>query len=62
MLAVIAAILFVVSWFEHGAKATGVPIWFNSEGLKIAGLVFLALSLIWHPTIPVVRRQPPPPQ
>lgn len=56
MLAVIAAILFAVAWVIHGSGAH-MPVWFNAEGLALAGLVCLALSLIWHPVIPVVRRQ-----
>lgn len=56
MLAVIAAILFAVAWVIQGSGAH-MPIWFDWNGLALLGLIFLALSLIWHPVIPVARRQ-----
>lgn len=46
MLAVIAVILFSVSWVLHGSRAS-VPVWFDWQGLLLLGLVFVALHLIW---------------
>ena len=54
MLAIIGAICFAISWFIHGSGASGVPVWFNWQGLAVLGLVFVALHLIWP--IPL-RRQ-----
>ena len=54
MLAVIAAIGFAVAWVIHGSGAH-MPVWFNAEGLEIAGWVLLALHLVWP--IPVRRSQ-----
>lgn len=47
MLGVIAAILFAVSWFEHGAGSGHVPAWFNWQGTMVLGLFFLALHAYW---------------
>lgn len=57
MLAIIAAILFVLAWFEHGAKVTGVPAWFDWQGLALLGLVCVAADLFW----PVWRGRRVPP-
>ena len=54
MLAIIAAICLAISWFEHGAKASGVPAWFDSQGLLILGLLFAVLHLCW----PIPLRRP----
>lgn len=54
MLGIVAVILFAISWFEHGAGASNVPAWFNSEGTLILGFVFLALHLVW----PIPLRRP----
>lgn len=42
MLAVIAAILFAISWVLHGAGAH-MPVWFDVRGLALLGFVLLAL-------------------
>jgi hypothetical protein len=47
MLAVLGAVFFAIGWFEHGAHASGVPVWFDSEGMKLIGLVLVALHLVW---------------
>lgn len=47
MLAIVALILAVIAWFEHGAKVTGVPAWFDSYGLAVLALAALAAHLFW---------------
>lgn len=54
MLAVLALILFVVSWFEHGSAATGIPVWFDWQGVALLGLACVAAHLFW----PSWRRPP----
>lgn len=56
MLAILAALLFGFAWLLHGSGAH-MPVWWNWEGMALLGLVSLALSLIWHPVIPVRRQQ-----
>lgn len=56
MLAILAAILFSIAWFIHGAGVTNVPAWFNWQGLALLGLICLALSVAW-PVITGWRRQ-----
>jgi hypothetical protein len=46
MLAIIAALLFGFAWLIHGAHAS-MPVWFNADGMALAGLVLLALHLVW---------------
>lgn len=54
MFAIIALILFVLAWFEHGAHVTGMPAWFDSTGLMLLGLAALAAHGFW----PLWRRPP----
>lgn len=61
MLAIIAALFFGFAWLLHGTGAH-ITVWFSVDGMTLLGLASLALSLVWHPVIPVVRRQSPPPQ
>jgi hypothetical protein len=51
MFAVIATVLFAISWFEHGAGSGSASAWFNSQGTLILGLVALALHMCapWTP-------------
>jgi len=43
MLAVLAAILFAVSWVLHGIGPAHIPVWFDWQGVALLGLVSLAL-------------------
>jgi hypothetical protein len=47
MLAVVAAILLAISFFERGAGAGHVSAWFGWQGTMVLGLFFLALHLAW---------------
>lgn len=55
MFAVIALILFVLSWFVH-ASHTSMPSWFDSTSLMLLGLAALALHGFW----PLWRGPRPP--
>jgi hypothetical protein len=54
MFAIIGLILFIIAWFEHGSRATGVPAWFDWQSLALLGLAALAAHLFW----PLWRRPP----
>jgi len=52
--AVLALILFILAWFEHGSGATGIPVWFDWRSLVILGLAAVAAHLFW----PMWRKPP----
>jgi hypothetical protein len=56
MFAVIALILFVLSWFVHGSH-TAMPSWFDATSLMLLGLACLAAHGFWP-----LWRGPRPPQ
>ena len=55
MLAILALVLFLLSWFLHGAAVSGMPTWINWTGLALLGLAAVAAHLVWP------WRRPPAP-
>jgi hypothetical protein len=55
MLAIIALVLFLLSWFLHGAQVANLPAWIDWQGLAILGLAAVAAHLMW----PTWRRPVP---
>lgn len=54
MLAIIALILALFSWFEHGIEAANVPTWIDSYALAVLAIAALAAHQFW----PTWRRPP----
>lgn len=55
MLAVVAFILFVLSFIFHGL-GIDPSAWINWEGLSVLGLAFLAWHFIAPVAVPTIRR------
>lgn len=54
MFAIIALILAILAWFEHGIKVANVPTWIDSYALAVLAIAALAAHLHW----PTWRRPP----
>lgn len=53
MFAVLALILFILSWVLHAGTSSSVPAWLDWRGLALLGMASMAAHLIW----PIGRRQ-----
>ena len=59
MFAIIAVVLFVISFIVHGGAYAANNLWLDWQSLMLAGLAFLALALLSSGRFPftITRRQ-----